>query len=162
MRDSSARSRTTATALSDASSIGGFGLGPPAYLYVGVDDVQAAVAFYERALGAEFLWHFRRFGTEVAAVRVSDDGPTVLLAEHRPTPSCLPIWTVPDLDALVARLAAAGFADRGVTAGTPDGPVHVLHDPDGNELGFLQPDRPDALVARYDDPDNDAVVPHRS
>jgi len=136
-------------------------LGPPAYLYVGVDDVHAAIDFYERALGAEFLWHFRRFGTEVAAVRVSREGPRVLLAEHRPTPSCLPIWTVPDLDALVARLSAAGFADRGVTDGTPDGPVHVLRDPDGNELGFLQQDRPEALVARYEDPDNEAVVPHR-
>jgi catechol 2,3-dioxygenase-like lactoylglutathione lyase family enzyme len=134
-------------------------LGPPAYLYVGVDDVRRAVDFYERALGAEFLWHFRRFGTEVAAVRVTDDGPQVLLAEHRRTPSCLPIWTVGDLDALVAHLTEAGFADRGVTDGTPDGPVHVLRDPDGNELGFLQPDRPRALEARYTDPTNEAVVP---
>ena len=138
------------------------GLGPPAYLYVGVDDVRVAIEFYERALGAEFLWHFRRFGTQVAAMRVSDDGPQLLLAEHRPTPSCLPIWTVPDLDGLVVRLAAAGFADRGVTDGTPDGPVHVLRDPDGNELGFLQQDRPDALVPRYADPTNDAAVRKRS
>jgi predicted enzyme related to lactoylglutathione lyase len=134
-------------------------LGPPAYLYVGVDDVRAAVAFYEQALEAEFLWHFRRFGTEVAAVRVSEGGPKVLLAEHRPTPSCIPIWTVADLDAVVAGLAARGFADRGVSAGTPDGPVHVLRDPDGNELAFLQQDVPDALVAHYDDPNNDAAVP---
>jgi len=135
------------------------GLGPPVYLYVGVDDVRAAVEFYERALGAEFLWHFDRFGTEVAAVRITDGGPQVLFAEHRPTPSCLPIWTVSDLDALVEHLAAAGFADRGVTAGTPDGPVHVLRDADGNELGFLQQDRPDALVPRYNDPANEAAVP---
>jgi hypothetical protein len=137
-------------------------LGPPAYLYVGVDDVRGAVDFYERALGAELLWHFARFGTEVAAVRVSEVGPQVLLAEHRPTPSCLPIWTVDDLDALVAHLASAGFADRGVTAGTPDGPVHVLRDADGNELGFLQQDRPDALVARYADPGNEAAVHHEA
>ena len=133
-------------------------LGEPAYLYVGVDDVDRAIAFYEQALGAEFVWHFRRFGTEVAAVRVSATGPLVLLAAHRPTPSCLPIWTVDDLDAAVARLAAAGFADRGETAGTPDGPVHVLRDPDGNELGLLQQDVPNALVARYADPTNDAAI----
>ncbi len=138
------------------------GLGPPAYLYVGVDDVDTAVEFYERSLDAELVWRFRRFGTDVAAVRVSDDGPQVLLAEHRSAPSCLPIWTVSHLDALVARLTAAGVADRGVTAGTPDGPVHVLRDPDGNELGFLQPDRPDALVARYADPTNEAAVHPRS
>jgi hypothetical protein len=134
-------------------------LGPPAYLYVGVDDVLAAVDFYERALGAEFLWHFRRFETEVAAVRVSAEGPKVLLAEHRPVPSCIPIWTVPDLEALVAHLAAAGFAARGVSDGTPDGPVHVLQDLDGNELGFLQQDVPDALVARYAARDSEYAVP---
>ena len=134
------------------------GLGAPAYLYVGVDDITRARGFYERAFGAEFLWHFRRFGTEVAAVRVSDDGPLVLLAEHRPVPSCLPIWRVDDLDAAVARLAAAGVADRGETAGTPDGPVHVVRDPDGNELGLLQQDVPNALLARYRDPDNDFAV----
>lgn len=133
-------------------------LGEPAYLYVGVDDVDRAIAFYEQALGAEFVWHFRRFGTEVAAVRVSATGPLVLLAAHRPTPSCLPIWTVHDLDTAVARLAAAGFADRGETAGTPDGPVHVLRDSDGNELGLLQQDVPNALVARYADPTNDAAI----
>ena len=138
------------------------GLGPPAYLYIGVDELRVSIDFYERALGAEFLWHFQRFGTEVAAVRVSDDGPQLLLAEHRPTPSCLPIWAVPDLDALVERLTAAGFADRGVTDGTPDGPVHVLRDPDGNELGFLQQDRPHALEARYSDPTNDAAVHRRA
>ena len=134
------------------------GLGPPAYLYVGVDDVDAALEFYERALGAEFLWHFRRFGTEVAAVQVSADGPLVLLAAHRPMPSCLPIWTVPDLDAASRTWVRPGFGPPGRTAGTPDGPVHVLRDPDGNELGFLQQDRPNALVARYADPENDAAV----
>lgn len=137
-------------------------LGAPVYLYVGVDDLERAIDFYERALAAEFVWRFRRFGTEVAAVRISADGPLVLLAAHRPAPSCLPIWTVPDLAAAVAHLRAAGFAAAGETAGTPDGPVHVLRDPDGNELGLLQQDVPNALVARYTDPTNDAAVPHRS
>jgi catechol 2,3-dioxygenase-like lactoylglutathione lyase family enzyme len=135
-------------------------LGEPAYLYVGVDDLDRALAFYEAALGAEFVWRFARFGTEVAGVRVSATGPLVLLAAHRPAPSCIPIWTVTDLAAVVTRLAAAGFADRGETAGTPDGPVHVLRDPDGNELALLQQDVPNALVARYADPTNDAAV-HR-
>jgi hypothetical protein len=46
-----------------------------------------------------------------------------------------------------------------VSDGTPDGPVHVLRDPDGNEVAFLQQDLPDALVARYADPGNEAAVP---
>jgi hypothetical protein len=83
----------------------------------------------------------------------------VLLAEHRPAPSCIPVWTVTDLDAFVAHLAAAGFAGCGTSDGTPDGPIHVVVDPDGNELAFLQQDVPDALGARYPDPANEAAVP---
>ena len=37
-------------------------------------------------------------------------------------------------------------------------PVHVLRDPSGNEIGLLQQDRPDALVAAYADPDHENAV----
>jgi hypothetical protein len=47
---------------------------------------------------------------------------------------------------------------HGMTAGTPDGPVHVLRDPGGNEIGLLQQDRPDALVAAYADPSHTNAV----
>ncbi len=122
------------------------------YLYVGTDDVARDVAFYEQALGATFVWRFDAFGTDVAAVRLAAGGPLVVLAEHRPAPSCLPIWTVADLDAAMQRLSESGFAVVGETVGTPDGPVHVLRDPSGNELGLLRPDRPGALEAAYADP----------
>lgn len=128
------------------------------YLYVGVDDVDASIAFYREALGAEFVWRFDAFGTEVAAVRVTDEGPLVLLAAHRPAPSVLPIWTVADLNAAIERLASSSFEAVGETAGTPDGPVHVLRDPSGNEIGLLRPDRPGALEAAHADPDNTRAV----
>jgi predicted enzyme related to lactoylglutathione lyase len=132
-------------------------LGELVYLYVGTDDVARDLAFYERALGARFVWRFDAFGTEVAAVRLGP-GPLVLLAEHRPAPSCLPIWSVADLDAATARLAASGFEAHGETVGTPDGPVHVLRDPSGNEVGLLRPDRPGALEDAYADPTNTNAV----
>jgi predicted enzyme related to lactoylglutathione lyase len=133
-------------------------VGKLVYLYVGTDDVERDRHFYVEALGAQPVWRFRAFATEVAAVRLTSDGPLVLLAEHRPAPSCLPIWSVPDLDAAVARLEASGFEARAETAGTPDGPVHVLRDPSGNELGLLRQDRPDALVAAFADPDHENAV----
>jgi predicted enzyme related to lactoylglutathione lyase len=134
------------------------GIGTLVYLYVGTDDVERDRAFYLEALGAAPVWRFRAFDTDVAAVRHGPEVPLVLLAEHRPAPSCLPIWSVPDLDAAVARLAASGFETHGVTAGTPDGPVHVLRDPSGNEIGLLQQDRPNALVTAYADPDHANAV----
>lgn len=145
----------TITAMTDAAA------GTPgelAYLYMGTDDVDASLAFYTEALGAQFVWRFRAFATDVAAVRFGSGRPFVLLAEHRPTASCLPIWSVADLDTAIAALAHAGFAARGETVGTPDGPVHVVADPSGNQLGLLRPDRPGALEAAYADPtDTNAV-----
>jgi len=133
-------------------------MGKLAYLYVGTDDVDRDRAFYLQALGAAPVWRFQAFATDVAAVRMAPDGPLVLLAEHRTTPSCLPIWTVPDLDAAITRLGASGFETHGETAGTPDGPVHVLRDPSGNEIGLLQQDRPGALEAAFADPDHENAV----
>lgn len=133
-------------------------LGELVYLYVGTDDVERDRTFYLEALGAEPVWRFRAFATEVAAVRLAPGAPLLLLAEHRPAPSCLPIWSVTDLDAAVARLEASGFDARGETAGTPDGPVHVLRDPSGNEIGLLRQDRPDALDAAFSDPDHENAV----
>lgn len=128
------------------------------YLYVGTDDVARDLDFYREALGAELVWRFDAFATDVAAVRIGVAPPLVLLAEHRDAPSCLPIWTVADLDAAVARLRDSRFEHRGETVGTPDGPVHVLTDPSGNRIGLLQQDRPNALEAAYADPDNTNAV----
>lgn len=105
-------------------------LGELVYLYVGTDDVERDRTFYLEALGAE----------------------------HRPAPSCLPIWSVADLDAAVDRLRSSGFESHGETAGTPDGPVHVLRDPSGNEIGLLRQDRPNALDAAFADPDHENAV----
>lgn len=133
-------------------------IGELVYLYVGTDDVARAVDFYRECLGAELVWRFDAFATDVAAIRLAPGSPVVLLAEHRPVPGVLPIWTVADLDAAVARLAGSSFAVTGETVGTPDGPVHVVRDPSGNEIGLLRQDRPNALDAAFADPDNTDAV----
>jgi catechol 2,3-dioxygenase-like lactoylglutathione lyase family enzyme len=133
------------------------GFGACAYLYVGTNDVSASLDFYQRGLGADLVWRFHAFGTDVAAVRVTGGGPLLLLAGHRPVPSCLPIWTVPDLEPVVERLQTEGFAP-GDAVGTPDGPIQVLTDPSGNEIGLLRPDRPGALEQAYADPSNTNAV----
>jgi hypothetical protein len=132
------------------------------FLYVGTDDTSAALAFCTEHLGARLRWRFRRFGADVAGVEMGD-GPLVLLADHRPTGSVLPIWTVPDLTSVLTELQSAGARVDG-PMGTPEGDVVVAEIPCGQgahfDVALLEVVRPDALDGAYRDDDNDfRVVP---
>lgn len=82
----------------------------------------------------------------------------LLLADHRPAPSVLPIFAVTDLEAAQEMLAAAGYTDTQTQVEVPDGPALVLRDPSGNELALLHRVRPDAMPSSYQDPGNSSAV----
>lgn len=129
-----------------------FPLGRLVYLYVGSNDVRADLAWYDEVLGADLVWHFEAFGADVAAVQVGpQSSPLVVLADHRPVPSCLPIWAVRSLQNTSEWLQATGWLETAVRVGVPDGPCLVLHDRSGNELALLQQDHPDAMQHAYQD-----------
>jgi len=117
------------------------------YLYVGTADIEADLNFYREVCGAESLWQVQAFGTEVAAIRIGGE-VALVLAAHRPVPSCMPIWSVRDLDGLVRYLRAAGWGENMTRVEIPDGPCVVMSDRSGNEMGLLQQDRPDAIGRR--------------
>lgn len=127
------------------------------YLYVGVADLAEDLRFYLEALGASLVWRFAAFGAEVAAVRLGL-GPLVLLADHRPVPSVLPIWSVDDLEAAFRRLEDSGWTLTSGRVEVPDGPCLVLTDPSGNEVALLQQVRPDAMTTAFADPGNAHAV----
>ena len=128
-----------------------------AYLYVGSADVDADLAFYREALGGELVWRFQAFDADVAGVRLGV-GPMVLLADHRPAPSVLPIFAVTDLEAAEAMLAAAGYSDTQTQVEVPDGPALLLRDASGNEVALLHRVRPNAMPSSYQDPGNTSAV----
>jgi hypothetical protein len=123
------------------------------YLYVGTAHFERDLAYYRDLLGAPVVWSFERFGAKVAALRLGG-GPLFLLADHRPAPSCMPIYAVGNLAGTVAALTARGFRAEGPPFEVPDGPCQRFQDPSGNALALLQIDRPDALVAAYANPGN--------
>src|SRR3954468_19283990 len=93
------------------------------YLYVGAEDTEAELAAWLGAVGADRpRWRFRAFGSDVAAVDLGA-APAVLVADHRPPGSVLPIYAVDDLDAASGTLGAAGWRAEGPPAGTPEGPA---------------------------------------
>lgn len=122
--------------------------GPLRYLYVGSSDVGRDLEFYRDRLGAEIVWDFRESGAHVAAVRFGT-GPLLLLADHRPARSVIYVFDVADLDAARKRLEARGWKAPGEPFELPDGPCLTFRDPSGNELGLLQPDRPDVLTHEF-------------
>jgi len=119
-------------------------LGDLKYLYVGTSGFDEDLAFYRDVLGAEEVWNFEEFGARVAALRVAT-GPLLLIADHRPAPSCLPVFGVDDLDAAVARLESRGWRADSGPFGIPDGPCYLFSDRSGNQLAIFGNVRPDAL-----------------
>jgi hypothetical protein len=130
----------------------GLELGELRFLYVGVDDTETASTAWINGLGARLRWRFQRFGADVAGLDVGE-GPLVLLADHRPNGSVLPIWSVADLGEATVALRAAGWTVVG-PEGTPEGDVIVATDPEGTELALIQVVRPGALDGAYVDEDN--------
>lgn len=124
------------------------------FLYVGTHDTTRAVAAYLDAFGGRLRWRFQHFGADVAAIELGEgDGPLVLLADHRPDGSVLPIWAVDDLAEAQRRAEEAGARTIG-PVGTPEGDAVVVHLADGGELALLEVVRPGAMDGAYADPAN--------
>ena len=123
------------------------------YLYVGSDDIESDLARWLVVPNARLRWRFRHFGADVAAV---DPGhrPWVLLADHRPPGSVLPIYGTDDLGDLVATLERGGWVALAGPMGTPEGPARLVATPGGMTVALLQVDRPTAMEAAFADESN--------
>jgi catechol 2,3-dioxygenase-like lactoylglutathione lyase family enzyme len=121
-------------------------LGKLGYLYIGTSDFKRDLEYYTKVLGAKVLWNYHEFDANVAGLRLGE-GPQYLLADHRPAPSCLPLFEVEDLKATAKGLRARGWKPDGESVEIPPGPCYVFKDPSGNPIGIFENARP-ALVAQ--------------
>jgi len=120
-------------------------LGALKYLYVGSGVFDQDLAYYRDVIGAEVVWNFHKFGAHVAALRLAD-GPLWIIADHRPAPSCMPVFAVDDLESAVRGLQQRGWRPSSGPFEIPDGPCYVFTDPSGNQLALFGNIRPDALT----------------
>jgi catechol 2,3-dioxygenase-like lactoylglutathione lyase family enzyme len=111
------------------------------YLYVGTADFERDLSYYTKILGAKVLWNHHAFGAKVAALRLCD-GPPYLLADHRPAPSCLPIFEVKNLKGAAKALRSRGWKSEGRSFEIPPGPCLLFKDPSGNPLAIFENVRP--------------------
>ena len=82
----------------------------------------------------------------------------MLVADHRPPGSVLPIYTADDLDSAVAALDGEGWALEAGPMGTPEGPACVLRNESGVAIALLQVQRPEAMEHAYADEANEHAV----
>jgi hypothetical protein len=113
--------------------------------------------YYRQVLGPERAWQFHHFGARVAALRLGE-GPLLLLADHRPAPSCMSVFAVVNLEAAVRDLGERGWKPEGDRFKIPNGPCRVFHDPSGNPFAIFEDVRPNAMENAYADPGNTHAV----
>jgi hypothetical protein len=127
------------------------------YLYVGSTDIDRDIATWSAMPGARVRWRFQHFGADVAAVDLGPP-PVILLADHRPPGSVLPIYAVDDLESAVAEMKATGWTVHERSFGTPEGLASLLGAPGGAEIALLQVDRPAAMETAFADERNTHAV----
>lgn len=121
-----------------------------AHAMVQVRDLDAAIAFYERALGLAVVDRHAYEGASLAYLRAPGGGAELeLLSEHpwrfasRPeTGRSHVAFTVGDLAAAHARVSALGLDCGAITDYRANGKLQTryfyLYDPEGNEIEILE------------------------
>jgi hypothetical protein len=123
------------------------------FVYVPTEDVDEAARRWVDELGAEVVWKVRGMATVVAQLRVSEDGPAILLSGHLEGPVPILVYRVDDYAAAVADLRAAGAADLHEIE-IPHGPCATFRAPGGQRLAVYELARPQAdgfFSGRFDE-----------
>lgn len=114
------------------------------FVYTPTPDVDTAADHYVRAFGAGLLWKVRAMGTTVAAVRLSDAGPLVLLAGHLHGETPVLVYRVDDYLHTTRALQAAGVELDELEI--PHGPCAAFRAEGGQHLAVYQLTRPEATT----------------
>jgi len=125
------------------------------YLYLPAPEIETAISFYTDALGGELLWKIRDGRTWVAAVRLAEAGPQVLLANHLPPGDGLLVYRVRSLAETRSRLVDHGWSVDGEPFELPQGPCLVFRDPGRQRFAVYERVRPgvdDHFRGRFDEP----------
>jgi len=123
------------------------------YLYVPTDDVDTVTKTYVDQLGAELVFKVRGMGTTVACVRLSPDGPALLLTEHLEGPEPIAVYRVADYSSALEALRAAGATEIHQLE-IPQGPCASMRAHGGLRLAIYQLVRPgviETFAGRVDD-----------
>jgi hypothetical protein len=115
------------------------------FLYVPSRDVAADLGYFTEVLGGQVVFAIQAMGTRVAAVRLTEQPPLVLLADHLEGERPILVYRVPDLGAAMADLEARGW-QRQHTLEIPHGPCCSFETPGGHRVALYQLTRPEVAA----------------
>jgi len=107
------------------------------FLYVPAPDVKESVRYYTDILKGKLVFDISAMGTRVAAVRIADHGPLVLLAGHLEKGRLIHIYRVSNLKESSAAMKRSGWKAEH-TIELPPGPCTTFRDPAGNVLAIYE------------------------
>ena len=115
------------------------------FLYVPSRDVAGDLAFFSEVLGGRVVFAIDSMGTRVAAVRLTEDPPLVLLTAHLEGDRPLLVYRVPDLPAALVELEGRGWR-REHSFEIPHGPICSFEGPGGHRVALYQLTRPEVAA----------------
>lgn len=113
------------------------------FVYVPAPDFDSTLEHYTRVLGAKLLWKVRGMGTIVAALQVSEKGPTLLLSEHLKGDVSVLVYRVASYEESLRTLRSRGF-EAGEELEIPHGPCFSFHARGGQRFAIYELTRPEA------------------
>ena len=122
------------------------------FLYVPSRPPGPVVAYYTDVLGGTLMFHIKEMGTEVAAVKLSDVGPLVLLAEHLGGNLPILIYRVENLQRAMGEMERRKWK-RGEVFEIPQGPCCTFTAEGGQRLAIYELTRPEVaahFMGRFD------------
>jgi hypothetical protein len=116
------------------------------FLYVPSRDVAGDLAFFSDVLGGRIVFAIDSMGTRVAAVRLTEAPPLVLLTDHLEGDRPILVYRVPDLEKAMDELEGRGWR-REHTFEIPHGPICSFEGPGpgpgGHRVALYQLTRPE-------------------
>jgi hypothetical protein len=122
------------------------------FLYVPTADPERDFAYYTTTLGGVPVFRIKSEGTEVSAVRLSESGPLILLADHLEGELPILIYRVASLTGAKRALKQRGWTMEEEFE-IPHGPICTFTAAGGQRLAIYELTRPNAdehFAGRFD------------
>jgi hypothetical protein len=114
------------------------------FLYIPAPEIEESVRYYTKILGGELLWKIHAYGVWVACVKLSEEEPSILLADHMERKDLMLIYRVTDLEKTGSELILRGWKKE-KDLEIPNGPCFTFRDPANNSIAIYENKRPHVM-----------------